>query len=37
LWIEAWRSYRDIVMTAIAGPIISLIAVIGLGSGLVSF
>jgi H+/gluconate symporter-like permease len=31
------ESYRDIVMTAIVGPIISLVAVIGLGSGLGSF
>jgi H+/gluconate symporter-like permease len=31
------ESYRDIVMTAIVGPIISLAAVIGLGSGLGSF
>jgi H+/gluconate symporter-like permease len=31
------ESYRDIVMTAIVGPIIALVAVIGLGSGLGSF
>jgi H+/gluconate symporter-like permease len=31
------ESYRDIVMNAIVGPIISLVAVIGLGSGLGSF
>jgi H+/gluconate symporter-like permease len=31
------ESYRDIVMTAIVGPIISLVAVIGLGSGPGSF
>jgi H+/gluconate symporter-like permease len=31
------ESYRDIVMAAIVGPIISLVAVIGLGSGLGSF
>jgi hypothetical protein len=31
------ESYRDIVMTAIVGPIISLVAIIGLGSGLDSF
>jgi H+/gluconate symporter-like permease len=31
------ESYRDIVMTAIVGPIVALVAVIGLGSGLGSF
>ena len=31
------ESYRDIVMAAIVGPIIALVAVIGLGSGLGSF
>jgi H+/gluconate symporter-like permease len=31
------ESYQDIVMTAIVGPIVSLVAIIGLGSGLGSF
>jgi H+/gluconate symporter-like permease len=31
------ESYRDIVMAAIVGPIVALVAVIGLGSGLGSF
>jgi H+/gluconate symporter-like permease len=31
------QSYRDIVMTAIVGPIVALVVVIGLGSGLGSF
>jgi hypothetical protein len=31
------ESYRDIVMTAIVGPIVALVAGIGLGSGLGSF